>query len=147
MQLIPEDEASRGDGLLEEFAVYFQRMYVGQQHLRERFDRASWNMYERIKNNLPRTNNSLEGFHSAFSKTIQDHPPITVLSSKYRKVQHKKGNVREQHLDGRSKPTIRKKYEKVNKSLLDQVSRFDRNQIENLVYLEQIAKSTTINTN
>ena len=147
MQLLLRDEASRGDGLLATFAEYFQRIYVGQEYLiAERFDRATWNMYQRVKEQLPRTNNAVEGFHSAFAKDIKDHPPITVLSQKYRKVQHHKANMRKQHLDGRKLPPVKKTYQKVTASIRRQVERFDNGLIENLVYLEQIAKVMTINT-
>ena len=114
--------------------------------IRERFDRATWNMYERLKLNLPRTNNSVEGFHSAFSKDIKDHPQVTKLSEKYRKVQHKKANIRAKHIAGATMPTVRKQYQKVTTKLRNQVTRFDNNLIEGLLYLAQIAKIMTIRT-
>ena len=126
---------------------YFQRIYVGKEYLiAERFDRATWNMYQRVKEQLPRTNNAVEGFHSAFAKDIKDHPPVTVLSQKYRKVQHHKANMRKQHLDGAKLPPVRRTYQKVTASIRRQVERFDNGLIENLVYLEQVAKVMTINT-
>ena len=147
MQLLLRDKASRGDGLLASFADYFQRTYVGQEYLiGERFDRAIWNMYQRVKDQLPRTNNAVEGFHSAFAKDIKDHPPVTVLSGKYRKVQHHKANMRQQHLDGAKMPPVRRTYQRVTASIRRQVERFDRGLIQNLVYLEQVAKVMTIQT-
>ena len=50
MQLLLQDEASRGDGLLATFADYFKQTYVGQEYLiGERFDCATWNMYQRCR--------------------------------------------------------------------------------------------------
>ena len=146
MQLILRDEETRGDGLLQEFAAYFQKIYVGQNLIRERFDRASWNMYERLKDNLPRTNNSVEGFHSAFAKNITYHPTLTKLSARYRSFQHKKGNEREQHKAGIKQPHSRKKYQKITERLKTQVRRLDSNILTGLPYLEQVAKVMTIPT-
>ena len=146
MQLILRDEETRGDGLLQEFAAYFQKIYVGQNLIRERFDRASWNMYERLKDNLPRTNNSVEGFHSAFAKNIPYHPSLTQLSARYRNFQHKKGNERVHHLHGNKPPVSHKKYQKVTEKLKIQVGRLDTNILTGLPYLEQIAKVMTIPT-
>ena len=106
----------------------------------------TWNMYDRLKAHLPRTNNSVESFHSTFSNDIVDHPPITVLSSKYRKVQHKHANKREHHIAGRKMPTMRKKYKKVNTKLRSLVTRLVNSLIAGFAYLGQIAKIMSIRT-
>ena len=77
---------------------------------------------------------------------IVDQPPITVLSSKYRKVQHKHANKREHHIAGRKMPTMRKKYKKVNTKLRSLITRLDNSLIAGLAYLDQIAKIMSIRT-
>ena len=59
MRMLRQDEALKNDGLLQGFAKYFQDMYVGQEFDPARFVYTSWNMYQRLKDNLPRNNNSV----------------------------------------------------------------------------------------
>ena len=57
-----------------DFVLYFQKTYVGQmvngREIPGIFPYQLWNMHERVKNNLPRTNNSLEGWHNGFATTL-----------------------------------------------------------------------------
>jgi|ERR1700722_5192959 len=47
-------------------------------------------MYDRVSKNLPRSNNSIEGWHHAFSKRVSiAHPTITKLTEKIRLEQSK----------------------------------------------------------
>ena len=47
-------------------------------------------MYDRVSQNLPRSNNSIEGRHNAFSKRVSvAHPTITKLTEKIRLEQSK----------------------------------------------------------
>ena len=74
IQFLMADEVARNDGLVE-FAQYFQKVYVGQK-----FDNGTeipgwynypiWNMYDRLLQDKPRTNNALEGWHNAFARDI-----------------------------------------------------------------------------
>jgi hypothetical protein len=56
---------------------YFEDTYIVRplRHGRRkpRFDIEIWNKYERICLNLPRTNNSVEGWHSGFNRALQNH--------------------------------------------------------------------------
>ena len=83
MRLVMADEAARNDGLLTEFILYFQQWYVGQevngQEIQGRFPKELWNMYQRVKDGLPRTNNSLEGWHHAFANGIA--PPSSIAKA------------------------------------------------------------------
>ena len=113
MALIMADEASKNDGLMD-FVKYFQDTYVGQKVndtiiIPGQFPHLSWNMYSRVKEGLPRTNNSLEGWHNGFAKSLPNHPEMPVLAAKYQKEQHKLAITREHHLSGRKVPQVRKK--------------------------------------
>ena len=60
------------DAILEEFLSYFESTWVGimQRGRRRRplFDRLLWSCYYRVLDDLPKTNNSLEGWHHAFNR-------------------------------------------------------------------------------
>ena len=144
MQLLLVDEISRPDGLLVDFMTYFQKTYVGQLingvEIPGTFPYQMWNMYQRVKDRLPRTNNSLEGWHNAFARDLPLHPPIPTLAKKYQTEQHKKAMNRRHHVEGRTRPKAKKLYQRVTKYLESQVNKLDSQILVNLVYLEQTAR-------
>ena len=49
-----------------------------------------WNVYDRVMSNLPRSNNSVEGWHNAFATRVAiAHPTIKKLAEKIRSEQSK----------------------------------------------------------
>jgi hypothetical protein len=49
-----------------------------------------WNIYDRVSTNLPRSNNSIEGWHNAFAKRVSiAYPTINKLTDKIRREQSK----------------------------------------------------------
>ena len=58
------------DQLLEDSKLYFQTMWIGiMQRDRRRnptFPIALWNVHRRVTDDLPRTNDSFEGWHNGF---------------------------------------------------------------------------------
>ena len=49
-----------------------------------------WSAYNRMIMNLPRLNNSIEGWHNAFAKRVAVvHPSVTKLAEKIRREQSK----------------------------------------------------------
>ncbi|PVD26834.1 hypothetical protein C0Q70_11981 [Pomacea canaliculata] len=82
------------DETLSDFLAYFEStctwLGIVQRGRRRRpkFDVAMWNVYNRVGDNLPRTNNSVEGWHRAFDKRMSvTHPTLGRLVSKLRKEQ------------------------------------------------------------
>ena len=60
---------------------YFETNYIGELRRGRRllpiFPHELWNMHNRVLNELPRTNNNLEGWHTRFSTMFrQTHPSI-----------------------------------------------------------------------
>jgi hypothetical protein len=82
----PEDVAECFDTLNEsrphELAAlydYWEDNYIGRLRRNRRanplFDIALWNVRGRVADGLPRTNNSVEGWHHAFQATVDCHHP------------------------------------------------------------------------
>jgi hypothetical protein len=54
------------------------------------FPIALWNIHDRASTSLPRSNNSIEGWHNAFAKRVAvAHPTITKLTDRIRGEQSK----------------------------------------------------------
>ncbi|XP_042228041.1 uncharacterized protein LOC121870325 [Homarus americanus] len=78
--------------LLSEFLSYFEATWIGvvQRGRRRRpvFELRLWNILERNTRGLPRTTNSLEGWHRGFEqRKAITHPTVCRLVSKLRKEQ------------------------------------------------------------
>ncbi|CAF0940563.1 unnamed protein product [Brachionus calyciflorus] len=58
-------------------------------HKNPRFDIDLWNIYDRINDCLPRTNNFVEAWHKAFSNMLSYHPSVYALVDKFREEQKK----------------------------------------------------------
>ena len=43
---------------------YFEKNYIGRAGGKPRFEMELWNLFERVKNNITRTNNDVESWHS-----------------------------------------------------------------------------------
>lgn len=58
---------------------YFEDTYIGRQHSGGRrepmFSHTMWNVRERLINNLPRTNNSIEGWHMHMQANVSAYHP------------------------------------------------------------------------
>jgi hypothetical protein len=68
------------DGPSERMKNYMLRTYIGHLNATGSRDEPmfpihDWNVHDRTKNNLPRTNNHMEGFHSGFRKRFRAPKP------------------------------------------------------------------------
>jgi hypothetical protein len=68
---------------------YFRINYVGTKKKKARFPFATWNLFVRVLNELPRTNNTVESWHSAFTSHEKKDLTINLLVEKIRKEQSK----------------------------------------------------------
>ena len=103
-----------------------------------KFPPSTWNLYERVKGDLPRSNNAVEGFHSAFSKGMAPHPELYKLAELYRKMQHSKALAREQSRE--KVPAGRKQYVEATRRFKSLLDKFDRGVLVDLPYLDKIVK-------
>jgi hypothetical protein len=92
----PEDVASAFDELnesrpdnLDNVYNYWEDNYVGRLRRNRRanplFPITMWNMRGRVADGLPRTNNSVEGWHNAFQSSVAcHHPTVYTLVDHFR---------------------------------------------------------------
>ncbi|CAF4631856.1 unnamed protein product, partial [Rotaria sp. Silwood2] len=71
---------------------YFERVWVGQKKSsrrdKPRFSLQLWNIYDRVIQDLSRSNNAIEGWHHAFNTSVSiKHPSITKLAKCILRVQ------------------------------------------------------------
>ncbi|TKR62960.1 hypothetical protein L596_026854 [Steinernema carpocapsae] len=55
------------DPRIRPVAEYFQKFYIGSSNTVPMFPHNTWNMYSRLMDRRPRTNNQVEGFHNALA--------------------------------------------------------------------------------
>ena len=107
---------------LSEFLDYFERTWTGLEHHGRRrrplFSIGLWNVRDRVECALPRTNNSVEGWHRAFDIRINiTHPSISKLIRKI--VAEQSGNeiTLEKFRSGHELAKSKKKYIQLNKRI------------------------------
>ncbi|XP_076471818.1 uncharacterized protein LOC143301423 [Babylonia areolata] len=129
------------DETLSDFLAYFESTWLGivqrGRRRRPKFDVAMWNVYNRVGDNLPRTNNSVEGWHRAFDQRMSvTHPTLGRLVSKLRKEQASTELMIEQRAMG-VRMRKNKQYEVVNTRLQALVARYAQDDV--LVFLKAVA--------
>jgi len=103
---------------------YWEDNYVGRQRRNRRgtprFPISLWNMRDRVSDNLPRTNNSVEAWHRSFQQTADcQHPSVYKLLEHFRKEQDHVEIKIERHRAGFRNPEASKsKYVQLNRRLL-----------------------------
>ncbi|XP_068232264.1 uncharacterized protein [Palaemon carinicauda] len=79
------EELSDDDAIPQEFLAYFESTYIGiergtrnnRRRVTGTFPLCFWNVYSRVVNSLPRTNNNVEAFHNSLNKSVGNaHPNI-----------------------------------------------------------------------
>ena len=93
--------------------------YFGKPHRRCRrspiFDIDIWNMYFRVLVDLPKSNNSVEGWHHSFQSSLTcGHPNIWVFLRILQKEQGLQDAIREQTSTGHSSQIQKKKYKDIS---------------------------------
>ena len=88
------EEMTEDDDIPVEFIIYFEATYIGVlrgRGARRRRDAPLflielWNMRDRVLNNLPKSNNSVERFHNALRSSVTSmHPHIWKLCAALKK--------------------------------------------------------------
>lgn len=118
------------DEILEDFFSYFECTWLGivQRGRRRRplFDILLWSCHNRVLNDLLKTNNSLEGWHHAFSRRVNvHHPNLSKLIQKLRIEQSSTEILIEQAFSGADVSRENKKYICVKERLKKLVLNYD----------------------
>ncbi|CAF3085956.1 unnamed protein product [Rotaria sp. Silwood2] len=140
--LIVDEEA---DDLLE----YFEKTSIGEPKRRGTgrkkplFDHKLWNIHDRVAAAVPRSNNSMEGWHNAFANRVSiSHPTVIKLTEKIRREQSKfEGDIAkilQDHDIKTKKACNRRLYERVSRL----VNAYDSSQLDQ--FLTNVAANVTL---
>lgn len=116
-----------------EILIYFTNTWIGQPNRRGQreplFPIAMWNCYNAVINNLPRTNNGTEGWHSAFNGRIEaSHTSMGHFINCIKDEQNLTEVMMEQQLAGRTISAKRqRKYAAYDSRLTQIVNNYDTN--------------------
>ncbi|CAK8697796.1 unnamed protein product [Clavelina lepadiformis] len=129
---------------LSEYIDYFETTWIGRLGRRNRrqplFPIRCWNVFHRVQDDLPRTNNSIEGWHNAFSKRVSiSHPTLRRLVKKIKQEQGSNEIFIEKLNAGIAGPPRKKRYDAVNQRLKSIVENYDSTNININSYLRAIA--------
>ena len=117
-ELIDLDSFPEVDQLLN----YFEDTFIGRRRRRRRggalFSSDIWDCYQAVRDDIPRTNNAVEGWHNAFARTVQiAHPTLPRLVVKLQKEQNINQMNVERMLAGEDPPLRKKKYRDLDRRL------------------------------
>ena len=135
-------------GDLDQLILYFEDNFIGRQrgHLRvdPRFSIELWNQHDRVPNQLPRSNNAVEGWHSAFNNNVDiAHPTVQNLTKKLQTEQHSMLIFRRQMNMRLPAPRKKRKYQQINAALFTMITDYPSRQP--MQYLGDIARVLNIN--
>jgi hypothetical protein len=143
-ELIGSNDFREMDPLLD----YFEDNYIGRprrgRRAAPRFPIPLWNQYHRVFDDLPRSNNTLEGWHQAFNHSVGiAHPSTARLAQKLQKEQHLHAVKNRQYEMGLPPPKKRKKYQQINEALRTMVADFANRDI--VQFLFDVGRVVNIN--
>ena len=123
---------------------YFEDTYIGRLRRRGQgrgapfFAIDLWNVHGQVENDLPRTNNSIEGWHRKMQSAVSAHHPNIWRFLGILKREHNLNMVHiDQLLGGHAPPAQRRKYRDNNERIVRIVREFD--QRDRMDYLRGIA--------
>ena len=103
-----------------------------------------WNVYQRVLSNLPRSNNSIEGWHRAFNNRVSvKHPTVTKLAQCIIREQSKFELDIERIRVGQEPKPKRKIYANLDARLKRVVATYDIEIIND--YLSRVAANVKLN--
>ncbi|CAF4818092.1 unnamed protein product [Rotaria magnacalcarata] len=123
---------------------YFEKTWIGERKRRgasrknTQFAQQLWNVYDRVVAGLPRSNNSVEGWHNAFASRVSiNHPNIIKLTEKIRREQSKFEIDITEIAQGYQIRTQKACYRKLDDRIERLVSTYDSSQLDQ--YLTNMA--------
>ena len=105
-------------------------LFKGTGRKKPQFEHTLWNIYDRVIADLPRSNNSVEGWHSAFATRVTiTHPTIKKLADKIRREQPKFEIDIAQLLQGHPPKPKKACYQKLDQRIARVVVNYNPSQI------------------
>ncbi|KAF0708394.1 Uncharacterized protein FWK35_00036338 [Aphis craccivora] len=114
--LVESNYYVENENILSPIIKYFEDTWIGRPNHRNgrrppMFSINMWNCYEPVKQDLPRTNNSVEGWHHAFNAALGANHVSIWKFIRFLKQEQVLQEVRmEKRLSGEASPPRRKKY-------------------------------------
>ncbi|CAF3260105.1 unnamed protein product [Rotaria socialis] len=143
--IVADDFEDDADNIVE----YFEKTWIGQRKKRGTgrkkpiFNYELWNVYERVINNLPRSNNSVEAWHCPFANRVSmAHPSTAKLADKIRREQSKFEIDIQQMLQGHQPQLKKLVYRKLNERMIRVVNMYNKNELNQ--YLNNISANIII---
>ena len=134
---------SEDENIPIEFVSYFELNYIGVMRGRTRrenplYPASFWNVKKRVDEGLSRTNNAVEGFHSALRSSITcKHPNIWKLIAALKKEEELQ-QTKIIHVNRGDAPARKKIYKSIDRQLKTLVNTYDNS--NKISFLESIAK-------
>ncbi|CAF2061914.1 unnamed protein product [Rotaria magnacalcarata] len=115
--------------LIEKFEVY--STLLGTARKKPLFYHKLWNIHDRVIAAVPRSNNSVEGWHNAFANRVSiSHPNIVKLSEKIRREQSKFEVDMAKILQGHIIKTKKACYRRLDERITRLVNAVDSSQLD-----------------
>jgi hypothetical protein len=137
------------DDIMTPMVDYWEDNYVGRMRRNRRgnprFPIVLWNVYDRLADGLPRTNNSVKAWHRSFQRTIDcHHPSLFKLIEQFRKEQDHVEIQLDRYRAGarRNGAASRAKYVQVTRRLTTVASTFGT--VPDVDYLRGIAHNLAL---
>ena len=128
---------------LEELTNYFEDTWIGRPFRRRRRDAVFkpelWSVFDRVQGDLPKTNNSLEGWHRSLQLTLgHNHPTfykfVEFLKLEQDNIEKRILRIRAGHDDARKNP----KYQRTARAIKTLVNEYE-SRVDKLEYLQNIS--------
>ncbi|CAF3347043.1 unnamed protein product, partial [Rotaria socialis] len=117
--------------------------FLGTGRKKPQFDHKLWNIHDRVVATVPRSNNSVEGWHNALASRVAiSYPTIVKLGVKIRREQSKFEVDMAKILQGHNIKTKKACYRKLDECITRLVSSFDPTQLDQL--LKNMAANITL---
>ncbi|CAF4878989.1 unnamed protein product, partial [Rotaria socialis] len=128
---------------------YFEKTCTGEPkrsgtgRKKPQFDHKLWNIHDRVVATVPRSNNSVEGWHNAFASRVAiSHPTIVKLGEKIRREQSKFEVGMAKILQGHNIKTKKACYRKLDERITRLANSFDPTQLDQ--FLKNMAANITL---
>jgi hypothetical protein len=141
--LLDSQYYTENERFLQPLIDYFEDTWIGRMDRRNKrrqplFPISLWNCHEAAKSGLPRTNNSVEGWHRGFNQLLgSSHPTIWKFIDDLKKEQSLNEMKIEQYIAGQHPPVSRKVYRNTAQRVEDIVKDYENRNI--LDFLRGIA--------